>query len=277
VVTVWTLTLRHDLSAFFSPAASIIGSVGTVGRLMSRIFFSEAAVVGVYAILLVSAICLVLGFHSRLAATLVFIGLVLFQRRNPFIVNAGDRLLSHLGFFLMLAPSGAALSLDRWRRTKTEFWKFPERAPWALRLVQIQVSLMYLATVWEKLQGETWLGGTAVAYAWGIGDLSRFAVPAFLRDSLPLVNFLTWSTLAIELALGVLVWVPRLRPWVLALGVALHLSIEVTMSVGFFSYAVFVAYLAFVPPQAMSALVLKVRDRLRGSRQLRTGSGLERK
>jgi hypothetical protein len=274
-VTAWTFSLRHDLSAFFSPAASIIGPVGTVGRLMSRIFFSEAAVVGVYAVLFVSAICLVLGYHSRLAATLVFIGLVSFQRRNPFIVNAGDRLLSHLGFCLMLAPSGAALSLDRWRRNKTKFWNFPYRAPWALRLVQIQVSVMYLATVWEKLQGETWWGGTAVAYAWGIGDLSRVAVPGFLRDSLPVVNFLTWSTLAIELALGVLVWVPRLRPWVLALGIALHLSIEVTMGVGFFSYAVFVAYLAFVPPQTMSNLVLKVGDRLR--RKLRTGSGLELK
>ncbi len=178
------------------------------------------------------------------------------QRRNPAVLNAGDRLLANLGFYLMLAPSGASLSLDRWRRATGSFWEFPARAPWALRLVQVQLSLLYLSTVWEKLQGQTWADGTAISYGLGIGRLARVHLPDGLTDSVLLVNLLTWSTLVIELSLALLVWRRRLRPWVLGFGVAMHLCIEVTMMVGFLGMAILVAYLAFVPPATMSARLL---------------------
>ena len=32
-------------------------------------------------------------------------------------------------------------------------WNFPRRAPWALRLAQIQLSVIYISTVWEKAGG----------------------------------------------------------------------------------------------------------------------------
>ena len=35
---------------------------------------------------------------------------------NPFVFNSGDGLLKVIAFYMMLAPSGASLSLDRWRR-----------------------------------------------------------------------------------------------------------------------------------------------------------------
>ena len=47
---------------------------------------------------------------------------------------------------------------------------------------------------------------------------------------------------------------------VLLAGVGLHLGIDYAVRVGFFSYGVFVAYLAFLPPQTASALILSARD-----------------
>ncbi len=38
------------------------------------------------------------------------------------------------------------------------------------------------------------------------------------------------------------------------------------MRVGFFSYAIFAAYLAFVPPETASKAILAVRDRVKLSR-----------
>ena len=86
-------------------------------------------------------------------------------------------------------------------------------------------------------------------------DLSRFAVPGGALRSLVVVNLLTYGVLAIEVALGILVWNRRLRPWVLGLGIALHVGIELTVMVGFFSLAIVAAYIAWVPPDVMDRLL----------------------
>ena len=64
-------------------------------------------------------------------------------------------------------------------------------------------------------------------------------------------NVLTFGTLAVELSLGLLVWNRTLRPWILLAGVSLHLGIDYAIRVGFFSYAVLVLYIAFIPPETM--------------------------
>jgi hypothetical protein len=166
----------------------------------------------------------------------------------------------------MLAPSGAALSVDRWLAARPRFWEFPRRSLWPLRLIQVQVSLLYFFAVWAKLRGETWNDGTAVSYAFRIEDIERFPVPGFVTDSLVLVNLLTYGTLAVELALAILVWNGKLRPWVLLLGVGLHLGIDYAVRVGFFSYAALVAYIAFLPPETVRSWVYRLRDRAARSR-----------
>jgi hypothetical protein len=218
----------------------------------------------------VSSACLVVGYRTRAAALVVFLGLLAFQRRDPWAFDSGDGLLRVTALYLALSPAGAALSLDRARRTRDRFWEFPARAPWALRLMQVQLSVIYLATAWTKLRGATWNDGTAVSYALRVGDLERFPIPRFVTDSTLIANLMTYGTLTIEIALGVLVWNRRARPWVLGLGVALHLSIEYSMRVGFFTAAMFVLYLAFVPPETASRVVLAVRERVRSRRVLQS-------
>jgi hypothetical protein len=124
------------------------------------------------------------------------------------------------------------------------------------------VSVIYLFAVWAKVRGETWNDGTAVAYAFRMEDLERFPIPNFMTDTVIIANLLTYGTLAIELSIAILVWNRVLRPWVLLLGVSLHLGIDFATRVGFFSYAVFVAYVAFIPPERATALILGARDRL---------------
>jgi hypothetical protein len=74
------------------------------------------------------------------------------------------------------------------------------------------------------------------------------------------VNLLTYGTLATELALGILVWNRRARPWVLLVGVGLHLSIGWSIRVGFFGLGMFVLYIAFADPDWAAAKILAVRD-----------------
>ena len=86
-------------------------------------------------------------------------------------------------------------------------------------------------------------------------------LPGWVSDSIPLVNLLTWSTIAVEVALALLVWSRRLRPWVLGCGVLLHLGIELTMTVGFLGPATMVAYLAFLSPEAVAGFLSRLGAR----------------
>lgn len=267
VICAWTVALAPDALTFFSNEGIVPVNPSTGYRWGLLAWFgSYAAVVALVVILFVAAACLAAGYRTRVAAIVTFVCLISLTRRDPLVTNSGDAVLRNIVLFLALAPSGAAFSVDRWRSDRAGFWHSPSAAPWALRLVQVQISMVYFFTVWSKLRGERWRGGTAVADALRVGDLQRFALPDALTDSLFLAHLMTWGTLAVEAALAVGVWNRKLRPWVLLLGVALHAFIELTFALGFFSLIMIASYIAFIPPETMQERIVRLRPRLRRSR-----------
>lgn len=265
VAILWTASLLPNLFMLFGPDGILPhpkAHPGSWGVLF--VWTDRPAITVLVAVTLAGAIALTVGFRTRIAAVVVFLGILSFNRDNPMALNSGDDLLRILALYCVLAPSGAALSLDRLRTDPDRFWEFPARAPWALRLIQIQLSVVYLSAVANKLRGDQWRDGTAVSYALRIEDMHRFAIPAFITHSVTTVEILTYGALAVELAIGLLVWNRLARPWVLGLGVVLHLSIEYSIEVGFFSWTILIAYLAFMPPDTASRYILAIRDRYRG-------------
>jgi hypothetical protein len=266
VVIAWTLTLAADALDFFGPGGLLpghtyAGEPATAWSVLD-VAGGPVAVTAVMTVLFLAACCLTAGHWTRLAAVLVFVCLVSLERRNPFVFNSGDTLIRIVAFCMMFAPAGAALSVDRLRRAPEAFWEFPRRAPWALRLMQVQLSVVYIASVWTKLRGDAWNDGTAVSYALRLDDLARIQLPTALAQSEIFANLMTYGVLATEAAVGVLVWNRRLRPWVLVAGAALHLGIDLTLRVGFFSWTMLVLYLTFLSPAAARAAVLSVKRRM---------------
>jgi Vitamin K-dependent gamma-carboxylase len=267
VATAWTAALGPNLFTFFSDSGiqdkQPYGAWGLLAY-----WHSNAFLVGLYVVLLIACVCLTLGLFSRFASLLVFVGMTSLARRMPWIFNSGDIVLRVISFYIVLAPTGAALSLDRWRKHRAEFWKSPLRAPWALRLMQVQLSVIYISAVWAKMQGHLWNNGTAVYYAFGLTDLQRFPLPHFLTHNVFLINLQTYGTLAVEASIGVLVWNRTARPFVLAAGVFLHGLIDYAILVGFFSFAIWVCYTAFISPNWLDVRLMKLQRRLGRSQRL---------
>jgi hypothetical protein len=209
-------------------------------------------------VLVLAAFALLVGWHSRLAAVLVFILILSFERRSPLAFNGGDALVRIEALFLAISPCGAALSLDQ-RRSAGSFWSAQTRPNWPIRLLQVQLSIIYIAAAQAKLAGDPWLHGTAVSYVLRLEDMQRVIAPEWFATNALAMNMLTWGTIAIELAIGILVWFPRFRPWVLAAGVLMHLLIDAYVQIGIFSYAMFVMYLAWLSPETAKLLPQKLR------------------
>lgn len=264
LATAWTLAFIPNLFDFFGPRGIEPGRPkvypGEWGIFSAPA--SPTVVATVFLFLLVGCVALTLGLYTRVAAVIVWVGILSVENANTLIGNSGDGLIRNLAFLLMFAPSGAALSLDRRRKHRDRFWEFPARAPWALRLVQVQLSIGYLSAVWHKVQSELWREGTAVSYALRLEDISRFPTPGFITRSPVLVEAMTFGTLALELSLAILVWNRAARPWVMAAGVSMHLGIDYSILIGFFSLAMFVTYLSFVPAETATRYILAARDRV---------------
>ena len=203
------------------------------------------------ALLALAAIALTVGWHTRLASVMVAVVLVAVQRRNPFVLNSGDLLLREMAILIALMPAGERWSLDA--RGKT-----PEpRAPWALRLLQLQVSAVYLFSVVAKLHGDSWPNGSAVGMSLQLEDMQRIALPEAFATSVTVSALMTYGTLVLEGLLIFALWLPRARWVAIPSGIALHLGIDATMLIGWFSFTIIACYLAFVPaPQLERAAKL---------------------
>lgn len=199
--------------------------------------------------LMLAATALLVGWHTRVASALVVVGLIAVQRQNVYVLNSGDLLLRELALFVALMPAGETWSLDARRNGSRQ------RAPWALRLLQLQVSALYLFSVTAKLGGSTWQSGSAVGQALQLDDLQRLVVPQGLATSVAFSALATYGTLVGEGFLVVGLWLPRLRWVAMAIGIGLHLGIEATLLVGWFSLTVIACYLAFVPADVLRGRV----------------------
>ena len=199
-----------------------------------------------FVVYILAALCLTLGFWTRTSSILVFLGLSLLHNRDAPIHNSGDTVMIVLSFYLLLAPAGAACSLDRlWRVLRgKEDDIAPLIVPWTQRLMQLQIATLYLCASLSKVTGPQWMDGTATYYPLHLAESLRFPMPG--RDNIYVINLATWGTIIVELALATFVWVPRGRLYVLAAGVALHLGIEYTFNIPLFSALMITSYINFL-------------------------------
>lgn len=207
---------------------------------------SPTAVRTLGGITVVAAILLTVGLFTPLAAAVSLAGLVSAANRAPLNVFGFDDMLGLLLIPLVIGPSGAAWSLDG-RLMPPAAGNAPSvRAGIALRLLQVQLCVVYLFSGCGKLLGASWWEGTALWGAAANGQYRTVDLRWLARHPLA-TNAITLATLFWEIAYPALVW-PRLtRPLVLAMAVVVHLGIGLAMGMMEFGLAMVVANLAFVP------------------------------
>jgi hypothetical protein len=177
--------------------------------------------------------------------------------------------------YLMIGPSGAALSVDRWLarrraargRCESAGLEPSVSANLALRLMQVNFCIIYLTAGLAKLLGGTWWSGTAVWWTLANYAFAPLRVPLYY-DALRWLaeHRLAWElvmtggvlyTLGLEISFPYLVWKRELR-WLMVFGsVLLHLTIGLFMGLVTFGLLMMALVLSFVPPEAVRRLVTR--------------------
>jgi hypothetical protein len=208
---------------------------------------SPAAWHGIFALWILSAMLLLAGAGTRVAAAAAWALGVSVCNSNPHLVNSGDNVRNTLLFYLMLCPCGAVWSVDHWlahRRERASGTVFVY--PWALRLLFVQLTVLYFMSGLFKRNSPDWPKGTAMYY-----HLANLAWTRLPFEQLPFAQLLAlvanWVTLIWELAFPLLVFLAWTRTATLWLGVLFHLGTAFLFQLGPFPFYMLCFYLPLVP------------------------------
>ncbi|MER8183339.1 HTTM domain-containing protein [Kitasatospora sp. NPDC094015] len=240
----------------------------------SRLWFELVYHLGVLA-----AVLLALGWRTRASSLLFAVTAVSLQNRNVLVGDGGDNVVHLMAIYLVLVRCGRVWSLDARRRRRR-----PPRAPMGepravldalvtmvhncgMLVIAAQVVLIYSTAGWYKVQGSRWQDGTALHYPLHLDYFTPWpGLSGLLGSSLLLTFLLTYGTVILQVGFPFTLANRRLKNVLLALMMAEHLAIAVTLGLPFFSLAMIAADAVFLP----TGVLLRLERRVARARRART-------
>jgi hypothetical protein len=208
-----------------------------------------------HAVAFAAALGVTLGWRTRISSVVLWLAMLSFYHRNPSSNGGPDAMPAIFSFYMMLCPSGAAYSLDERREAKRRGTPAePLIAPWSLRLLQMQLCLVYFQSCVIKCDGATWMDGTATHFVLFNREFRWFNLE-WMGAYPVLINALTHSALLFEFALAFWLWFRPTRRWAIVGGILLHMGIRPVLNIPGFGEMMCATYLSFLDPDEATALV----------------------
>jgi hypothetical protein len=197
-----------------------------------------------------STLLLAVGWRTAWVKWIALACHVSFMNRAPNICYGVDHVTSIMLWLLCFAPIGRAFALDARRGVPwCPAWlrSFDDaRASACLRLMQIQMAIVFFFAGAAKLRGVDWWDGDAIWYALADQEFNGLPLLPF-AENMWLVNLLTYLSVVVELGYAFLIWDRKTRPYALVGAVSLHLGIATMLSMILFGLAMIAGHLAFTP------------------------------
>jgi hypothetical protein len=215
------------------------------------VFFATAA----------AALGVTLGWRTRVMSVLLYLGMLTLYHRNVSANGGPDAVPMLLSFYMMFCPSGAAYSLDAKRAAKKRGTVAePLIIPWGVRLLQMQICLIYFQSCVIKCRGEVWLNGTTVHYVLFNREFGMFNLE-WLAQYPVLINMMTHGALLFEFMLAFWLWFRPTRRWAIVAGILLHAGIRPVINVPGFGETMIATYITFLAPDELDALLSRLDPR----------------
>ena len=210
---------------------------------------SEVFQIILFAINLILAFLLLVGYRTRISTILLFIFTVSLHARNPLILNGGDDILRLFLFWSIFLPLGAVWSVDSAMNTT----KIPDSkyhfsvASFALIA---QVVIVYWATFLFKMH-PVWTDDYSAVHYILNAEIFVSSIGLMLAKNEVVLPLLTVSSLCLELIGPFLIFVPWFnrywRIFVSSSFILMHLGFALFMALGLFPYISIISWLIFIP------------------------------
>lgn len=238
-----------------------------------------------HVIVLIIFLLFTLGIFTRVTSVLAWLAALQYIHRSQQILFGMDTMMNILLIYLMVAPSGAALSIDRliarYRAARAIYRSGGKPVPWAeavlagpqasslanfaLRLFQIHFCIMYTSAGLSKLKGTMWWNTEATWYTIANPEFTPMNYWLYEETLRKLASFkplmliiwgtFTYFTLFMEICFPFLVWT-RLRPFVVSLAILLHAGIAIVMGLTCFQLFMLTLLLCYLPASVIRGRLL---------------------
>ena len=213
----------------------------------------------------VCAVCISLGYRTRVATIVFAFLLVSLNRRNIWILHTGDVFLYANALWACFLPLSNRWSLDA-RRHRARGLPPPGGAhEMCLSVgtvaILVQIALFYAGAGFLKLDYEVWTKGEAM---WVFARIEEYTRPfgTWLGSLEGPARFLTYGTLFLECGGPFLFFSPWLtryfRTVLTLLFMGFHLGIQLTVYIGVFEVVSMIAVAVFLPSWFWNRVVPKV-------------------
>jgi hypothetical protein len=222
----------------------------------------------VHAAAVIVSLAFAVGFLTRASGLLTLVALLAYVHRVPEVAGYVEPVLSFLIAYLVIAPSGALLSVDQRlfgssKKSSLGLLLSGSSAPSlaaniSLRLMQVHVAMFYAMMGLSKLYGDAWWQGTAVWMLLAQTESRAIDASALRRLGQVgeyLLNFSTHLIVYFELAFGILIWTRLGRPILLALSLLVWPIVILATGQVLFGLAMLATNLVFVSPSWLHRLV----------------------
>jgi len=193
-------------------------------------------------LIIIQLLCLVGAIFLKYKRILTFVAYLASANliNSTYLMNSGGHhVILLILFFLSLINEGHSI-VNSWSNAINKA---------AMLAIKIQVCMIYFISFLYKIIGQSWLDGSAL---WQTLMLDEYTLPIFKEIFVSnhfLLTFGTYFVLAYQILFPILIWVKKVRKWVLLCGVGLHLFIAFGMGLFTFGIAMVVAYFAFYVPE----------------------------
>jgi len=212
--------------------------------------------------LLICLLLLIVGLVPRLAAAVGFFLHVGLIQRNYSVAYGADFITTFMFFSLIFMRSNRRFSLPAWWRARRGLSPMLDSgsvgqllSSMGVRMMQLQLCLIYAYTGLEKMKGAAWWDGSAIWAVVGNQQI-MFIDSSWLKHVPLLLAAMTFLTLLFEIYFAVLVWTP-LRKWIILLGIAMHTGIALSIGLFYFSFGMMCVYVLFADPVWLDATLTR--------------------
>jgi hypothetical protein len=190
--------------------------------------------------ILISIIAFFFLPFKRLSLVITYLLLMNLYHKTAPLQNGGFSLLTIVFFMLLFIDEEA-------KNTQNFYWKTIKItvANFTFLALKLQVVFLYLVASYYKLQGESWINGTAFYYVL-YNDM--YTHPFFTNhfiDNTFVIKAVSWFTLLFQLFFPILVWIKKTKNVMLIAGIFLHVMIAWVMGIVDFGIIMILMYTLF--------------------------------
>ncbi|MEO6605188.1 MAG: HTTM domain-containing protein [Aeromicrobium sp.] len=228
----------------------------------------------VYMATMLAAFAFALGWRTKGANVLTFVGFIAIVGQNPVVGGEGDNLIRLTLLWLLLMRTADRWSLDarrRARRSKSRAvgdealprWLSTSLHNLALVALSVQTILVYGAAGLDKISQATWQNGTALYYTMQLPEYRPFPwLSDLLSSSTIVLAIVTYTVLLVQLFFAPLLLNPSSRRIVITLAITVNIVFAVLFAAPWSALAVIAVTCLFASDHAFLRIDSWVRDHL---------------